>query len=265
MRSFNQKVAAITGAGSGMGRELAIQLASSGCNLALADVDPQSLAETAKLAENSSILITEACVDVANKQQVYAWADQVQQDHKKVHMVFNNAGVGLGAAINFWGVVYGSKAFLPLLSAEKEAVIINTSSVLGIAGMPTLGAYVASKYAVRGFSEVLGEELAVNNSSVRVLSVFPGGIKTNLAQSARIADKNLEKSIRNEAKFRANAEKNLLKTSATEAAKKILNAVQKKKLRVVIGHDAKIIELIQRISPTLPHKLIVKIAKKYNK
>ena len=172
MKSFNGKVAAITGAASGMGRTLALQLAREGASLSLSDVDTNGLAETVTLAQaaadkaKKSIKITSQKLDVSDKDGVYAWADKTAADHGKVNLIFNNAGVAYATpvtaidyekfewivGINFWGVVYGSQAFLPYLKASGDGHIVNTSSLFGLIGTPGTGAYSATKFAVRGFS-----------------------------------------------------------------------------------------------------------------
>ncbi len=173
MRSFSGKVAAITGAGSGIGRELALQLARSGCHLALCDVEEEGLAGTVGMVREAGVRVTGAKVDVADREAVHGWADAVVGDHGRVNLVFNNAGVILGSTIegggyedfewlfgvNFWGVVHGTRAFLPHLRASGEGHVVNVSSVFALIGIPGQGAYGASKAAVRGFTEALRMEL----------------------------------------------------------------------------------------------------------
>ncbi len=200
MKDFHNKVAVITGAGSGIGRALAHDLAAAGARLALSDVNQVGLQETADaLNLGSDRLITEA-FDVADRDAFYAFAERVTGHFGAVHLVFNNAGVALGATvedmsyedfewlmgINFWGVVYGTKAFLPHLKAAGEGHIVNVSSVFGLIGVPTQSAYNASKFAVRGFTEALRQELEMEGGRVSCTSVHPGGIKTNIARNARM-------------------------------------------------------------------------------
>src|SRR5689334_20267553 len=200
MRSFVDRVAAITGAGSGIGRALALELAAEGCHLALSDVDERGLAETARLAGERGVRVGTARVDVARREEVHGWADAVAREHGRVNLVFNNAGVGLGATIeamkyedfewlmgiNFWGVVHGTKAFLPHLKASGEGHVVNVSSIFGLVGIPTQAAYNAAKFAVRGFTEALREELDIAGVPVSATCVHPGGVKTNIARAARI-------------------------------------------------------------------------------
>ena len=200
MKSFANKVAAITGAGSGIGRALALNLAQQGCHLAISDVNEAGLAETVKQAAAFGVKVTSQKLDVSNKDGVHAWADSVVAEHGKVNLIFNNAGVALGSTvegmsydelawvmnINFWGVVYGTKAFLPYLKASGDGHIVNVSSVFGLCAQPTQSAYNASKFAVRGFTEALRQELDLENAPVSVTCVHPGGIKTNIAKAAKM-------------------------------------------------------------------------------
>ena len=167
MKDFKNKVAAITGAASGMGRTLAVELARRGCHLALSDVNEGELVKTAELAAKHGVKVTVKKVNVANRDEVFAWADEAARDHGKVNLIFNNAGVALTVnldivqqrdfdwimGINFWGVVYGTQAFLPhLRKANEEGHIINTSSLFGLMAVPTQGCYNATKFAVRGYT-----------------------------------------------------------------------------------------------------------------
>jgi NAD(P)-dependent dehydrogenase (short-subunit alcohol dehydrogenase family) len=274
MKDFKNKVAAITGAGSGMGRELAVQLAERGCHVAISDVNEKGLAETAELAKQHGVKVTAARVDVANKDAVYAWAEQVARDHGKVNLIFNNAGVALGATvegmqyedfnwlfnINFWGVVYGTKAFLPHLKAAGEGHIVNTSSVFGLAGIPTQSAYNAAKFAVRGFTESLRQELDMMNCGVSATSVHPGGIKTNIARAAR-HDPSVRALGIDEKSAGADFEKNFI-TTAADAARTIIKAVEKNKRRVLVGPDAVIFDWLVRLFPSLYQRLIIVFTRK---
>jgi NAD(P)-dependent dehydrogenase (short-subunit alcohol dehydrogenase family) len=273
MKDFKNKVAAITGAGSGMGRELAVQLAARGCHVAISDVNEKGLAETAALCSKHSAKVTSQRVDVAQRDQVYGWADQVVKDHGKANLIFNNAGVALGATvegmkyedfewlfnINFWGVVYGTKAFLPHLKAAGDGHVINTSSVFGLAGIPSQSAYNAAKFAVRGFTDALRQELDMMNCGVSATVVHPGGIKTNIARAARQDEsiKALGMPVEGSAeKF----EKNFI-TTAESAARTIIRAVEKNKRRVMVGPDAYIFDWMVRLFPALYQKLTVAFAK----
>ena len=262
MKNFKNKVAAITGAGSGIGQQLAVLLAKQGCHLSLSDVNEQGLAQTAELVKGSNVRVTTQKVNVANLEEMRAWAQDTVQNHGSVHMIFNNAGVALGSTvegasyeelewivnINFWGVVYGTKEFLPLIKKSGEGHIVNISSLFGLTAQPTQSAYNATKFAVRGFTESLRQELDMENCGVSALCVHPGGIRTNIANAAKMNDSlrtlgmNPEKS--------AQTFNKLLRCPPEEAARQILEAVQKDKRRLLIGNDAKTLDLIQRILPT---------------
>jgi NAD(P)-dependent dehydrogenase (short-subunit alcohol dehydrogenase family) len=264
MKSFSGKVAAITGAASGMGRELALELARRGCHLAISDVNEAGLAQTVELAQAvGDVTITSQKLDVADRAAMHAWADRVVADHGKVNLIFNNAGVALGATvegvsyedfewivgINFWGVVYGTKAFLPHLKASGEGHIINVSSVFGLIGVPTQGTYNATKFAVRGFTEALRQELDITRSPVSATSVHPGGIKTNIAKAARFDKSAADITGQEKGESTAQFEK-LFITTAAKAALIILKAVENNKRRVLVGPDAYVIDAMQRLLPT---------------
>ncbi|EOR02635.1 SDR family NAD(P)-dependent oxidoreductase [Acinetobacter tandoii] len=262
MKTFNNKVAAVTGAGSGIGQQLALLLAKQGCHLSLSDINEQGLAKTVELLKDSNVRVTTKKLDVSDREAMRAWAEETVQNHGSVNMIFNNAGVALGSTvegasydelewivgINFWGVVYGTKEFLPLIKQTGDGHIINISSLFGLTAQPTQSAYNATKFAVRGFTESLRQELDIENCGVSALCVHPGGIRTNIANDARMNDSlrslgmNPEKSARTFNK--------LLRILPEEAARQILAAVQKDKRRVLIGNDAKSLDLIQRILPT---------------
>jgi len=261
MKDFKNKVAAITGAASGMGRTLALQLAERGCHLALSDVNDKGLAETAQMVGQFGVKVTTAKVDVANREAMVAWADQVAAEHGKVNLIFNNAGVALGAfldtvkpedfqwimGINFWGVVWGTQAFLPHLKKSGDGHIINTSSLFGLLSIASQGTYNSSKFAVRGFTEALRQELDMENCGVSATCVHPGGIRTNIAKDAKM-DASMHKATGGKTEeARAKFDKLLNATSAESAARQILRAVEGNQRRVLVGLDAKFLDKFVRL------------------
>lgn len=275
MKSFERRVAAITGAGSGIGRALALELAKSGAEVALADINETTAGETAELARELDAKATSCALDVADRAAVYAWADRVVADHGRVNLIFNNAGVALGStlegvgyedfewlmSVNFWGVVYGTKAFLPHLRASGEGHIVNISSIFGIAAVPGNGTYNASKFAVRGFSEALRQELELTGGNVSATCVHPGGIKTNIARSSRITAE-MQRLLGDDLETaKANFEKKFI-TSPEDAAKIILRAVRRNQRRVLVGPDAKLLDLLVRLFPTGYQRIVLAQARK---
>lgn len=261
MKSFKNKVAAVTGAGSGIGQALAIALAKQGCHLALSDISEAALAKTVELLAPYSVKVTTQKVDVAKRDEVATWAKAVVDEHGQVNLIFNNAGVAIGSTaegvsyedlewligINFWGVVYGTKEFLPYLKQSGDGHIINISSMFGLTAQPTQSAYNASKFAVRGFTESLRQELDLQNAGVSATCVHPGGIRTNIAKAARM--NNSVQSLGMDPLKSQDAFDKLLRTPADDAAQQILEAVRKDRRRLLIGADAKAVDVIQRILP----------------
>jgi NAD(P)-dependent dehydrogenase (short-subunit alcohol dehydrogenase family) len=264
VKTFSGRVAAITGAGSGIGRALALDLAGRGAHLALSDIDEVALAETVALCEGHGVKVTSQRVDVADRDAVFAWADQVVADHGKVNLIFNNAGVALGATIdamsyddfewlmniNFWGVVHGTKAFLPHLKASGDGHIVNVSSVFGLISVPTQSAYNASKFAVRGFTDALRIELEIEKCGVSCTTVHPGGIKTNIARHARM-DSSAEVLS---GPGGADQFEKIAMTTPKKAARQILASVEKNQRRALIGPDAKVIDLLSRLPAGLTQR-----------
>jgi short-subunit dehydrogenase len=282
MKSFQNKVAAITGASSGMGRTLAIELARRGCHLALSDVNDVELAKTADLASKAAgqpgVRVTIAKVDVANREAMFTWADQARKDHGQVNLIFNNAGVALTVpvehtkisdfewimGINFWGVVHGTQAFLPHLKASGEGHIVNTSSLFGLMAVPTQGTYNATKFAVRGFTEALRMELDMEGACVSATCVHPGGIATNIAMAGKV-DPVMEKltgASVDAHKRRAN--KLINNTTAESAALQILAAVENNERRVLVGNDAKFLDILVRLLGSAYQGVIVRQMRKMN-
>jgi short-subunit dehydrogenase len=270
MENFSGRVAAVTGAGSGIGRALARDLARRGAHLALSDVDEAGLAETVSLCEGSAVKVTSQRVDVADRAAVFAWADRVAEEHGKVNLVVNNAGVALAATIeegsiddiewlmgiNYWGVVYGTKAFLPHLKAAGEGHIVNLSSVFGLISVPSQSAYNSAKFAVRGFTDALRIELEAADIGVSCTTVHPGGVKTNIARNARI-DAALEEAAGTREEQAKRFERMAL-TTPEKAARQILTAVTRNRRRVLVGPDAKVIDLVSRLPAGLYQRVLAR-------
>jgi NAD(P)-dependent dehydrogenase (short-subunit alcohol dehydrogenase family) len=266
MPFLDDGVAVITGAGSGMGRCLAQQLARKGASLALADVNEEGLHATVRQLGKARSKVTEHIVNVAEEQQVREFAAQVAREHGRATVLFNNAGVALLGhleeisldqfrwlmGINFWGVVYGCTYFLALLKKEKRAHIVNTSSLLGIFGAAGQGAYCASKFAVRGYTESLHHELL--GTGVGVTCVHPGFVRTAIAENARVGQ-GASSTLRGESLARYDK---VVRTDAPTAAAKILRAVELNKPRVLIGPDAYFADVWQRLKPASYWNLIAK-------
>jgi NAD(P)-dependent dehydrogenase (short-subunit alcohol dehydrogenase family) len=276
--SFSGKVAAITGAGSGMGRSLAVNLARRGCEVALSDIDERTLAETAGLVKRvSSVKVTHRKVDVSEAAAVKAWADQVATDHRRVNLVFNNAGISYAATvegyddadferiigINFWGVVHGTRAFLPHLVASGDGHVVNTSSVFGIVAVPGQSSYNAAKFAVRGFTEALRLECEIKGSPVSATCIHPGGIKTNIAKASKVHESMRTLGI-DDLEAAAKRFEKAFRLSADDAAEIILRGVSKNARRVLVGADAHLIDLVQRILPGRYHGVIARLHRRIN-
>ena len=261
------KIAVITGAGSGIGRALALQLNREGCELYISDISSAGLDETAALLERKDTAVSSQLLDVSDKSAVHAWADHIAITRGHVDIVVNNAGVAYAAtvedseyehqewlmSINFWGVVYGTQAFLPLLRKSEQGHLLNVSSVFGFIGVQTQSAYNAAKFAVRGYTEALRQEL--DGSNIHVCCVHPGGIKTNIARDSRGGDAALG------AEERDNEFQKLARTTAESAAAQMIQAIEKRKKRLLIGADAKYISLISRLFPVRYTALLPAVAK----
>jgi NAD(P)-dependent dehydrogenase (short-subunit alcohol dehydrogenase family) len=272
MRDLGGKVAAITGAGSGIGRATAIELAKAGCHVAISDIAPAGLQATAEACRAHGVNVTTAGLDVSDRDAIYAWAEQVVADHGGVNIVVNNAGVALTApvaemtdesfewlfGINFWGVVHGTRAFLPHLQGAGEGHVVNISSLFGLVGIPTQSAYCAAKFAVRGFTESLRMELA--GTGVGVTSVHPGGIRTNIARAARFEGSGTIGGATSQEEAAAAFDK-VARTSPARAAKRIVLAIRKDRGRLPIGLDAYALALVQRVAPAGYQRLVLAGAK----
>ena len=266
-RYFEGKTAAISGAGDGIGRALAQRLNAAGCHLWLSDINTETLADTCALLDHSSAKVVSGRVDCGQRDELFAWAETVARDTPHLDALFNNAGVGYGARfedsteenfewlidINFWGVVHGTRAFLPLLMQSKRGHLVNLSSIFGMVGIPTQSAYNAAKFAVRGFSESLQAEYL--QSSLAVTSVHPGGIQTSIARSARTDGSG----PLTEADERDEQFKKLAKTTPEQAAEIILRGTARGKRRIMVGWDAWLILQLTKILPTGYHWITARV------
>ncbi|MEC8428064.1 MAG: SDR family NAD(P)-dependent oxidoreductase [Pseudomonadota bacterium] len=263
------KVVAITGAGSGIGRALAEQGAREGARLALSDIDETALAETAEKCRAHGAEVFVQPLDVSNSDAIYAWADSVVEHFGSVNVIINNAGVALSASvegttiedfkwlmdIDFWSVVHGCKAFLPYLKKADWGHVVNVSSLFGLIGVPNQCAYNSAKFAVRGFTESLRMELKLENSSVGVSCVHPGGVKTNIANSGRHGIQVATDASFEEQKRKFNEE--LAKTTPEKAAQIIFDGIRKNTGRVLVGKDAKFLDMVQRLLPSSYQKAVM--------
>ncbi len=267
MRQLAGTVAVITGAASGIGRSLALRLARERCALALADIDAGGLADTAAQARKSGVRVSTHAVDVANRAAMAGFRDAVLSEHKRIQLLVNNAGVALIGTvaelpleqiewlmgINFWGVVHGVTLFLPMLRQQPEAHIVNLSSVFGLIAPPGQGAYAASKFAVRGFSEALRHELA--GSTIKVSVVHPGGVRTAIAARARAAPAVSEAHRRDLAvRFETVA-----RTTPEQAAERIVQGIRRDEERILIGSDARFLDRVQRLLPASYWRVIGRV------
>ena len=252
---FKQKTAVITGAASGIGRALAVELAAAGARLALSDVDEAGLAETARLCRAETEVRTYP-LDVSQREAVFAHADRVLQDFGAAHFLFNNAGVTLVGtvehtdidefewllSINLWGVIYGTKAFLPAMLRQREGHIVNISSIFGFVAYPAQGAYNVSKFGVRAFTECLWGEL--EGTGVRAVSVHPGGIRTNIERAGQrcraITDEN--DGLHEKAEL-------MLRTPPAHVARDILRGLRKGRRRIVTGYGSTRLYWLSRLAP----------------
>lgn len=256
MSGFEGRVAVVTGAGSGIGRALALALADRGASLALCDIDAAGLAETTRRVEALGSAVRSDTVDVTSSPEVAGYADAVAGHFGRVDQLYNNAGIGMTSDIdttpveatrrvmetNFWGVVHGTTSFLPHLRASGEGHVVNISSLYGLMAVPSKSAYVAAKFAVRGYTEALRTEMLLSDQPVRVTCVHPGGVRTNVARNGIVG-----------AGYDANRivelfETKLARTTPERAAGVILKGVAANRARVIVGVDAKVMDLFVRLT-----------------
>jgi NADP-dependent 3-hydroxy acid dehydrogenase YdfG len=256
MQGFAGKVAVITGAGSGIGQALAVELARSGAKLAISDIDTEGLAQTEERLKAVGTPVKADRLDVTEREALLAYADAINQHFGKVNQIYNNAGIAFTGDIevsqfkdiervmdvDFWGVVNGTKAFLPHLIASGDGHVINISSVFGLFSVPGQAAYNSAKFAVRGFTEALRQEMVLAGHPVGVTTVHPGGIKTAIARNATAAE-GLDRD-----ELAKLFDKRMARTSPQRAARVILDAVRKNKARVLVGVDAQVMDLLVRLT-----------------
>ena len=270
MKNISGKTAVITGAGSGIGRALAIQLAAEGVKVLITDYDEASLNETLALVEAANGDAKAYVFDVADRQAFHDFAEAVVLEHQHIDILINNAGVALGRIsilkasydelewiinINLWGVIHGTKAFLPHLLKRPESALVNISSVFGITGIPLQAPYCTTKFAVRGFTESLRMELMRPYPNISVSCVHPGGIKTNIVRNSRDTNQaNKEKLIKE-------FDRNMAKTTAEDAAAQIIDGIKRKKARILIGSDARMMDRLARWFPVNYMSMFTKMIK----
>lgn len=255
MQGFAGRVAVVTGAGSGIGQALAIELARGGAKVAISDVDTEGLARTEERLAAIGAAVKTDRLDVTEREAVLAYADAVRDHFGVVNQIYNNAGIAFTGDIevtlfkdiervmdvDFWGVVNGTKAFLPHLIDSGDGHVVNVSSLFALFALPGQAAYSSAKFAVRGFTEALRQEMTVVGHPVKVTTVLPGGIKTNIARNATAA-KGLD------ATEIAGVHAKMAMTSPERAARIILQSVRKNKARVLVGPDAKFLDIIVRVT-----------------
>jgi short-subunit dehydrogenase len=271
MTAIRGAAAALTGAASGIGRALALELAARGCDLALADRDEGGLQTlAAELAKPGGVKVTTHRVDVSEPGQIAEFAQAAVTAHPGLNILINNAGVALMGTfteidqaqmdwlmnINFWGVVHATRAFLPHLAQRREAHIVNLSSIFGIVAPPGQTAYAAAKFAVRGFSESLRHELQTAESPVRLSVVHPGGVATNIARNSRSGSGVTDNARRAESIERFES---VARTTPAAAARRIIAGIEKNQPRILIGGDARLLDLVQRFRPATYWKLLAKV------
>ncbi|MGM0578330.1 MAG: SDR family NAD(P)-dependent oxidoreductase [Myxococcota bacterium] len=264
MKDYGDRVAVITGAASGIGRALALELARRGARLALSDVDGDAVEETARDCRRLDAEAWATTLDVRDREPVRAWADQVEARFGGVDLVVNNAGVSLTADalnqsrddldwvmdVDFWGVVNGTEAFLPKLIASGGGHVVQLSSLFGLLAAPSQSGYNAAKFAVRGYSESLAMEMALYGYPVRISCVHPGGIATNIVHNARIGDGH-DPALILEMFHR------VARTSPERAARTILRGVEKGRSRILVGADAWALHLLQSVLGSRYQRLLV--------
>ncbi len=260
------KIAVVTGAASGIGRAIAVELARRGANVALTDIDVAGLSGTAEMVKAAGGDPRVDMLDVTDRESFHAYADDVATHFGRVNQVYNIAGIGFTGdladvpfdaiervmAVNFWGVVNGTKAFLPHLIASRDGHVINMSSTAGLCAVAGQGAYSAAKFAVRGFTEALRQEMLLAGHPVSVSAVHPGGVRTAIARNAGAVE-----GI-DTAEFERIFDK-LARTSADRAARIILDGTRRRKARILVGNDARILDALVRATGSGYQRLFVRL------
>lgn len=274
MKQLKGRVVAISGAGSGIGRALAQEFARHGARLSLCDINLAAVTGTAEALARDGVEVIAQRVDVGSREDVAAWAEGTQRHFGVVNIVVNNAGVALSGAvpalsledyewimrINFWGVVYGTKVFLPLLEAAGEGHVVNVSSVYGLTSQPLMSGYNASKFAVRGFTESLRQDLELAGSRVSATCVHPGGIKTNIAKAARVDASVVALTGRPAAEVTREFELGFF-TTPERAARIIVAGVRRNRRRVLVGPDAHVYDWLARLMPTFYQRIFTAVVR----
>src|SRR6201997_2169316 len=267
MEGFAGKVAVVTGAGSGIGQALAIELARSGAKLAISDVDVERLSQTEQQLKAIGAPVKADRLNVTEREAFLAYADAVNDHFGKVNQIYNNAGIAFTGDIevsqfkdiervmdvDYWGVVNGTKAFLPYLIASGDGHVVNVSSVFGLFAVPGQAAYNSAKFAVRGFTEALRQEMVLADHPVGVTTVHPGGIKTNIVRNMSAVE-GIDKE-----ELVQTFDKRLAGTSPQKAARIILDGVRKNKARVLVGPDAKVLDIMVRLTGSGYQRLVAAV------
>ncbi|HPY22909.1 MAG: hypothetical protein QG655_290 [Actinomycetota bacterium] len=271
MQGFAGKVAVVTGAGSGIGQALALELGRSGASVAISDVDTEGLAVTEQRLKAIGAPVKSDRLDVTERERFLLYADEVKEHFGKVNQIYNNAGIAFTGDIDitpfkdiervmdvdYWGVVNGTKAFLPHLIASGDGHVINISSVFGLFAVPGQAAYNSAKFAVRGFTEALRQEMILAKQPVKVTTVHPGGIKTAIARNATAAEGV------DSATLAEWFDTKMARTSPERAAQIILDGVAKNRARVLVGADAKVLDIVVRATGSGYQRILTALSSRF--
>lgn len=274
MSSLDRKVAVVTGAGSGIGQALAIGLAERQARLALSDVNTAGLDATVDAVKRLGAEVHAQALDVTDRESVHDYASAVREHYGVVHQIYNNAGIAGGSTtvldsdyaayervldVNLWGVIHGTKEFLPHLIASGDGHVVNISSLNGIMGQASLSGYCTSKFAVRGFTESLRAEMLSAGHPVKVTVVHPGGVKTNIASAALAEARQAGQATPEQERRARRYNEKLLRMPPAKAAAIILDGVQAGKGRILVGNDARLVDLVVRLVPRLYPRLVTRL------